>query len=158
MQRKNHILKRGGFAMIMAIILVIVLTTIVAFMLGVTHKTSVQTNNLYLQEQAKLLAKSGAEYALLAVSGYERNATTGCLKQVNAVYPSDTNPLFDINVTMHYIGVDCYNNAATATYIPLSEVHTPASEGSVLMDVTVTSTPGTALQTIRYTRRTLQKL
>ncbi|WP_345993305.1 hypothetical protein [Sulfurimonas sp. HSL-1716] len=155
MQRKNSILrssKRGGFAMIMAIILIVVLTTIMALTLSLTSQTTKQTSDLYLREQAVLLAKSAAELALLKVSGWNR-ATSGCLTSVNAVYPSTTNKIFDINVTMKYIGLGC---GGSADYIPA--IVTPESNGTVLMDVTVTSDPGVSTEPIRYFRRTLQKL
>ncbi len=160
MQRTNRILtKRGGFAMIMAIILIVVLSTIMAIMLELTQKTTKETTNLYLKEQAVLLAKSATELALLEISGYDRNATIGgkpaikCLSHINAVYPKAA-PIFDINTTIRYIGLNC--SKKDSNYI--KTIDTPESNGSVLIDTSVTSTPGTSIQTIRYFRRTLQKL
>lgn len=156
MQRKNSILKssaRSGFAMIMAIIVIVVLTTIMALTLNLTSQTTKQTTDLYLREQAVLLAKSGAELALLKVSGWNR-ATSGCLTSVNAVYPtSGASKIFDINVSMRYIGLNC---GGAADYIPT--IVTPESNGTVLMDVTVTSDPSVTTEPIRYFRRTIQKL
>ena len=141
--------------MIMAIILIVVLTTIMAFMLSLTQKTTKQTTNIYLKEQAILLAKSATELALLKISGYDRNATgvTTCLGTINAVYPSIAAPIFNVNVTMHYIGLNCTNGY---NYIP--NIHTADSNGSVLIDTTVTSAANVSTDPIRYTRRTLQKL
>jgi len=158
MQRTNRILnsrKHNGFAMIMAIILIVVLSTIMAIMLNLTQKTTKETTNLYLKEEAVFLAKSATELALLEISGHDRGAggNTNCLSQVNAVYPNATSPIFDINTTIRYIGLNCVNGL---NYIPT--ITTPESNGSVLIDTTVTSTPGTSTQTIRYFRRTIQKL
>ncbi len=156
MQRTNSILtKRGGFAMIMAIILIVVLSTIMAIMLELTQKTTKETTNLYLKEQAVLLAKSATELALLEISGHNRGAggNTNCLSHVNAAYPNDTSPIFDINTTIRYIGLNCKNG-----FNYIKTIDTPESNGSVLIDTSVTSTPGTSIQTIRYFRRTLQKL
>ncbi len=158
MQRTNSILnssKRSGFAMIMAIILIVVLSTIMAIMLTLTRKTTKDTTNLYLKEQAVLLAKSATELALLEISGHNRGAkgNTNCLNQVNAVYPNATSPIFDINTTIRYIGLNCQNGS---NYI--SSITTPDSNGSVLIDTTVTLTSGTSVEPIRYFRRTLQKL
>ena len=156
MQRTNRILtKRGGFAMIMAIILIVVLSTIMAIMLELTQKTTKETTNLYLKEQAVLLAKSATELAILEISGHKRGAggNTNCLSYINAVYPNIASPMFDINTTIRYIGLNCKNGL---NYI--KTIDTPESNGSVLIDTSVTSTPGTSIQTIRYFRRTLQKL
>lgn len=158
MQRTNSILssrKKSGFAMIMAIILIVVLATIMAIMLNLTQKTTKETTNLYLNEQAVFLAKSATELALLEISGHNRGVggNTNCLSQINAVYPNAVSPIFDINTTIRYIGLNCQNGL---NYIP--SITTPESNGSVLIDTTVTSTPGSSIQTIRYFRRTLQKL
>jgi len=164
MQRTNRILnsrKHNGFAMIMAIILIVVLSTIMAIMLNLTQKTTKETTNLYLKEEAVFLAKSATELALLEISGHDRNTTTtyltgkiSCLHQVNAVYPNATHKIFDINTTIRYIGFNCQN--LNAIYV--KNINTPESNGSVLIDTTVTSAPNTSTQTIRYFRRTIQKL
>lgn len=158
MQRTNNILrasKRGGFAMIMAIILIVVLTTIMAIMIELTQKTTKETTDIYLKEQAILLAKSATELALLEISGNNRGVggNTNCLGTVNAFYPSANHPIFDINVTMHYIGLNCTNGY---NFIP--NINTPDSNGSVLIDTVVTSDANVSTEPIRYTRRTLQKL
>lgn len=168
MQRKNSFLnpsKRRGFAMIMAIILIVVLTTIMAYTLSLTSQTTKQTTDLYLREQAILLAQSAAEYSLLAISGHNRgaNGNTDCLGSINAQYPSSVNPLFDINVTVGYIGLNCQNLGTTYStngynYIPAAQVTTPESNGTVLLDVTVTSESNISTEPIRYFRRTIQKL
>ncbi|WP_345980232.1 hypothetical protein [Sulfurimonas sp. HSL3-2] len=158
MQRKNSILRssaRSGFAMIMAIIVIVVLTTIMALTLNLTSQTTKQTTDLYLREQAILLAKSGAELALLAISGHDRGAggNTNCLGNVTAVYPAAATPIFNINVDIRYIGLNCLNG-----FNYINAISTPESNGTVLMDVTVTSVPSVATEPIRYFRRTLQKL
>lgn len=156
MQRKDNFLnpsKRKGIAMIMAIILIVVLTSIMALTLTLTSQTTKQTTDLYLREQAVLLAQSAAEYTMLAISGQNR-ATAGCLGQVNAFYPSSTNPIFDINVSIKYIGLNC---GGGMDYI--SSITTPESNGTVLLDITVVShDTTTSTEPIRYFRRTLQKL
>ena len=158
MQRKNSFLnpsKRKGFAMIMAIVVIVVLTTIMAISLNLTSQTTKQTTDLYLREQAVLLAQSAAEYTLLAISGHDRgtNGNTNCLGAVNAEYPSSTNPIFDVNVSISYIGLNCVNGY---NYIP--SITTPESNGTVLLDITVTSAPSASTEPIRYFRRTIQKL
>jgi len=155
MQRKSRILKgRNGFAMIMAIFFMIIIATLLLYMLGSTTETAQRTTNAYVNEQAQLLAKSATEYAVLRVSGVERNATS-CVNSFNAQYPNSTNPIFDINVTIAYIGFSSIG--ACNNYIPT--ISTPESNGTMLIDVYVQDNPSLMLtEPIRYHRRTLQKL
>ena len=144
--------------MIMAIIVIVVLTTIMALTLSLTSQTTKQTTDLYLREQAVLLAKSAAEYTLLAISGHNRGTTLplNCLGEVNASYPSNgANKIFDINVKIKYIGFDCSNNSLE--YGNPGLLTTPESNGTVLLDITVTDN-NISTEPIRYFRRTLQKL
>ena len=150
MQRKNSILKsskRNGFAMIMAIIVIVVLTTIMALTLNLTSQTTKQTTDLYLREQAILLAKSAAELTLLKISGWDRGAggNTNCLGNVTAVYPTAAAPIFNINVDIRYIGLNCANG-----FNYINTISTPESNGTVMMDITVTSDPSIATEPIRY--------
>ncbi|MDD2652470.1 MAG: hypothetical protein PHX44_05425 [Sulfurimonas sp.] len=150
MQRKNSILrtnphkKRSGFAMITAIIVIVIISTIMALSLSLTTETTKRTVDLYLYEQAALHAKSGAELALLSI------AQNGCPNTFNTTL--DT---FDVNVTMQYIFTS--DVGGCTEYI--NNIQTQEQNGSVLMDVTV-SLNDTSLSTepIRYFRRTIQKL
>src|SRR3990167_7195480 len=98
MQRKNYILKsnphkgragflkkRSGFAMIMAVIVILVISTIMALSLALTTETSKRTTDLYLYEQAVLHAKSAAELALLDIATPEQNGSV----------------LMDFTITLH---------------------------------------------------------
>ena len=151
--------KRNGFAMIMAIFFMIVIATLLTYMLSTTTETAKRTTNTYVNEQAQLLAKSATEYAVLRVSGVNR-ATAGCLTSFNAHYPSNANPIFDINVTINYFGLTnacapLFGAGATAT----GTIQTPESNGTMLIDVYVSDNAGLLLsEPIRYHRRTLQKL
>lgn len=141
--------------MIMAIFFMIIISTLLLYMLSSTTESVQRTTNDYLDEQAVLMAKSATEYAILAVSGYDRTAAGGsCLNSINAQYPA-VNPIFDINTTIQYIGfgtiAGCNNLIGTIT--------TEESNGTMLIDVYVTSHSSLNLdEPIRYHRRTLQKL
>jgi hypothetical protein len=158
MQRKNDLLKqRSGFAMMMAIFIIVIIGALMGLMISMSAKTQKQTVNLYLNEQAALLAKSATEYAMLAVSGYERNATSGCINDLTITYPSSSSPIFNVNVKMEYIGFGSL--AGCDVYNGIGAINTPESNGTILMDVVVTSDPSLNIgETIRYHRRTLQKL
>jgi len=148
MQRKNNILRvsshknRSGFAIIMAIAVIIIISTIMALSLSLTTKTSKRTTDIYLYEQAILYSKSAAELALLEIAD-NGSCTT--------IAPYTLGDIYDINVTLLYVyqGFSCGGN----DYFTIT---TPEQSGSVLMDITVTTNAGT--EPIRYFRRSIQKL
>jgi len=146
MQRKNYFLnlpsQRSGIAMIMAITILLVISTIMALSLALTVTTGKKTTDIYLHEQAALYAKSAAELALLDI------AQNGC---IDNIITSFDNNLYDVNVTMLYI-----YTGTVGTCTNYFNIATPEQNGSVLMDITVTSTAGT--EPIRYFRRSIQKL
>lgn len=159
MQRKNHILRRRGFAMIMAIMLLIIISTIMAVSISMSTTTTARTTNEYLHEQAMLLTSSATEYAVLAISGHDHIGRNNCINEINAVYPDANNPMFDINITMKYIGFGGIGVNADDCADYVGTIATPETNGTVLMDVTVTSNAALNLtEPIRYERRTLQKL
>ncbi len=156
MQRKNNILnsrhnKRSGFAMIMAVTVIVIVATIMALSLSLTTQTTKKTTDLYLYEQAILLSKSATEYALLRIAQDGRCTHTNDL--VNFTDPSG---FYNIDITLLYVyTTDC--PIQTDNYFPVgTTIQTPAQDGSVLMDVTVSTNVGT--EPITYFRRTIQKL
>lgn len=156
MQRKNSILKRRGMAMIMAIVMILVMGGIMAISMSMTSETSRRTSDVYLHEQAAVLARSATEYALLAVSGHDHAALNNCINQIDMLYPDTANPIFDVNITLRYIGFNAYG-AGCNQYIPT--IQTADSNGTILMDITVQSDPSLHLdEPITYFRRTLQKM
>ncbi|MDY0124487.1 hypothetical protein [Sulfurimonas sp.] len=169
MQRKNSILrinprkKRSGFAMIMAIAVIVVISTIMALSLSLTTETTKRTVDLYLYEQAELVAKSAVELTLLEIA--KRDPVTNCLN----IYGTSTTPsipfdanitnLFDVNVSVQYVftgavvGCTPYSPGGAPMYITTAE-----QNGSVLMDVVVSTKADITTEPIRYFRRTIQKL
>ncbi|MCK9491994.1 MAG: hypothetical protein M0Q24_07880 [Sulfurimonas sp.] len=152
MQRKNYILNRkkvlhrSGFAMMMAIIVIVIISTIMALSLALTTQTAKRTTDIYLYEQAVLYSKSAAELALLRI------AETGSCTTI----PSYTiGNIYDINVSVRYVyrGLVCGGDNDYFTTIQTDE-----QNGSVLMDITVTANPDGTTEPIRYFRRSIQKL
>ena len=150
MQRKNYILKsRSGFAMIMAMAVIVIIATIMALSLAMTAETGKRTTDLYLYEQSVLYSKSAAELALLDIA----DAAPCTVLTPNYSFDSG---LYDANVTIRYVFTNpspCANAADNYFTVPIT---TPEQNGSVLMDITVTTTAGT--EPIRYFRRSIQKL
>jgi hypothetical protein len=156
MQRKNYFLKtsikkqRGGFAMIMAITVVVVISTIMALSLNMTSETTKRTTDIYLYEQAILYSKSAAELALLDIA-----KKAPC--SVSNFRTDFDGSIYDANVTLRYV----YTNASTicASGVDYFDIKTPEQNGSVLMDITITiNDPTIVSEPIRYFRRSIQKL
>ena len=154
MQRKNNFLKtsatknRSGMAMIMAIAVIVVLATIMALSLSLTSQTTKRTTDIYLYEQSVLYSKSAAELALLDI------AENGCQNTFNTNFPDPITgvpSVYDANITMEYVYTSTVG--ACTDYFNIT---TPEQNGSVLMDITITTDAGT--EPIRYFRRTIQKL
>jgi len=177
MQTKIHLLtaqnplgKRNGFALMTAVFLMLLISILLLKMLSYTSETSQRTVNEYLSEQATLLTYSATEYALLAISGQERNVSSKCIQTLSAVYPNNTTPIFDINISIQYV----WSNNLTPTtplypgtcqgYIdsaqaPTNQLTTDESNGAAVIEVVVTSKASLELdQPIRQYRKSLQKL
>ena len=162
MQRKNNFLKRAknGMAMIMAIAVIVIIATIMALAISLTSQTTKRTTDVYLYEQAALLAHSAAEYALLRISK-ENNTTNPCHFTGANFSPDidgDGHPdYYDINISVRYV----YTNfpATCNAAQRYTTVSTPEQNGSVLLDITVGVNDTTvASEPIRYFKRTIQKL
>jgi len=155
MQRKNNILMKNGIAMIMAITVIVIVATIMALALALTTQTTKKTINLYLHEQSVLLSHSAAEYAMLKIS--QQNAATPCaLSTLNFRY----NATYDVNMTMRYIskvGTPCSADASdTVSYVETTG--DTSSDGTVILDVTITANPSGITEPIRYFNRSIQKM
>ncbi|MEO1953358.1 MAG: hypothetical protein ABGW74_01490 [Campylobacterales bacterium] len=147
MQRKNNILKKDAMAMIMAIVVIVVISTIMAISLSMTTLTTKKMTDLYLYEQAMIYSKSVAELALLKI------AKDGCQNSFNKNFDG----IYDANVTMQYIYTEEeHNKTGGKCNEYISYIKTDEQNGSVLMDISVTSDAGS--EPIRYFRRTIQKL
>lgn len=146
---------RRAFSMLTAIIFMVLVATLGALALSLSTTTAKQTGNLYLREQAELLVQSATEYALLAISGHD--FSSNCLNTISATYPeSGTNKLFDINISLYYLGNGLPIGCQTLTN-NLDNIDTNESNLTVMIDTIVTSASGIAAEPIRLHRRTLQK-
>jgi len=150
----------------MALGVIVVISTIMALALSLTTQTTKKTVDLYVYEQAILLSKSAAEYALLRISK-DNNATDPC-QTVNLAFSPDIDgdgnaDFYDINITIRYIytnpNINCTANPTAPADRMYTRVTTPEQDGSVLMDITVSVTDtNITSEPIRYFRRSIQKL
>ncbi|MBN2782866.1 MAG: hypothetical protein JXQ66_06455 [Campylobacterales bacterium] len=143
---RNYFRGRNGIAMIMAIVVIVVISTIMALSISLSTQTSKRTTDIYLYEQAVLYSKSAAELALLDIA-----QNPPCSVTAKNISFDNT---YDANITMKYIYTSpspCSN--ANDNYFSIT---TPEQNGSVMMDITVSTDAGT--EPITYFRRTIQKL
>ncbi len=161
MQRKNNFLKhsKNGIAMIMAIVVIVIIATLLTLSISLTSQTSKRSTDVYLYEQAALLAHSAAEYALLKIS-QNNNSTNPCnISSLNFTpdLDGDGKPdIYDINISILYSYKNPPENCNGKTF---ATINTAEQNGSVLLDITVSVNDITvASEPIRYFKRTLQKL
>jgi len=162
MQRKNNLLRnshRNGIAMIMAIAVIVILATIMALALSLSTQTTKRTTDLYVYEQAILLSKSAAEYALLRISHDNTSANPCNVTSLNFSPDVDgdgTADYYDINISIKYVYKNPPVSCDGKTY---ASVITDEQDGSALMDITVSVNDSSITsEPIRYFRRSIQKL
>jgi hypothetical protein len=158
MQRKNSLLRknRPAFAMIMAISVIVIVATIMALGMLLSAQSTKKTADLYLHEQAVLLAHSAAEYSLLKI------AQDGpCTHFNDLTFIQDG--IYQISITNRFIYTaplppGCVNDGSANDNV-YAIVTTPEQNGSVLMDVSVSVVDPTVVsEPIRYFKRSIQKL
>ncbi|MDP3588353.1 MAG: hypothetical protein Q8R58_09900 [Sulfuricurvum sp.] len=148
--------KRAGFAMILAIFVVVLIALGGVMLLGNASIGSKSIGDNYLKAQAELLAMSATEYAVMRAQDFNTSGAN-CLNQLNiTVQDAAGSAMFDANVTFHYSfkGLEPANGLCNT----LTEL--TGNNTMMLLDVTVTTTSGTNLSTepIRVHKRTWQKL
>ena len=148
---------RRGFSLLAAIFFVVVTSSLCMLALSLSNTTSRPTSEIYLREQAELLAQGATEYAVLEILNHDFKSK-GCLSSVKGNFKNDANPILTYEVDITYFG-----NIGTCAGIP---VQSKESAGTVMLDVFVKSygydesdrdkmkTPNS----IAFHKRTLQKL
>lgn len=102
---------KKGFALIFAVIFLVLIATIGILSLSIAASSVKSSSNIYLREQAELLAISAAEHALLAIQAHDFNKN--CIDEIKSTYPDDKNPQFDISASMMYVGTNLPENNCT---------------------------------------------
>jgi len=145
---------RRGFGLITAIVILITVSTLMTLMIGLSGNSVKSTMDLYLKEQAELLARSATEYAILAISGHDNSID--CIKNINIRYPQNS-PTHEANISILYMGSNI--PATCAPNILANDVDTNESNLTVIIDTVVSvNIANTGItEPIRVHRRTLQK-
>lgn len=144
--------KRKGFAMILAIFVVVMVALGGALLLSNAAKGSKSISDNYLRSQAELLAQSATEYALMRAQGVDTTAGA-CLNQLNiTVNDAGGTAMFDVNVSLAY----SFEGAAAAGCTTLAD--TTGKDTMVLIDATAVTRATITTEPIRAHRRSWQKL
>ena len=93
---------KKGFSLILAIIFILLVASIGALSMSISSSSAKTSVNLFIHEQAKLLADGAAEYAIMKVQ--QNNFATTCVDEIEINYPNGTSPTFRANISITYIG------------------------------------------------------
>jgi len=147
--------ERKAFSMITAIFIIVLMSSVAAFIANISGKMVKETTAQYHREQSVLLAKSYTEYAIMAVTANEHNLST-CLNDISGNYG-----IYNITVNISYIAQAglLHTNCRRLDETVLA----PKSPLNIIVDVFVkykdSDHPLGALgPNISYHRRSLQKI
>jgi len=148
---------RRGFTLIAAIFFVVIASSICMLALSIASTSVKQNSEIYLREQSELVARAATEYAMLAIISNDFSTTCLGNQSENA---SEDNPiagefgdLFTFKVYVKYfgdMGDACKNKDAV--------IVKGTNQGTIMLDVFVSSKPGKSSNPINFHKRTLQKL
>jgi len=125
---------KNGFSILTALIVIVLMAAVSAFIMNISGKVVQSTSAQYQQEQAILYAKSYTEYAVLAVMGNDR---TPCLTTINGtIGPDPANGQgYDITSNISYIVSDA--EQGTCAQLNNADLVTPTTPLSIIVDVYV---------------------
>ena len=93
---------KKGFSLILAIIFILLVASIGALSMSISSSSAKTSVNLFIHEQAKLLADGAAEYAIMKVQ--QNHFATTCVDEIEINYPNEDSPTFKANISITYIG------------------------------------------------------
>ena len=93
---------KKGFSLILAIIFILLVASIGALSMAISSSSAKTSVNLFIHEQAKLLADGAAEYAIMKVQ--QNNFAATCVDEIEINYPNEDSPTFKANISITYIG------------------------------------------------------
>ena len=161
---------RNAFSMITAIFIILLLSTVAAFILNLSGKVVGETTAQYRKEQAILYAKSYTEFAIMAASARD------CIKSFSADVDGTQTQVkqgqgYHINVKIQYIGNDLTTVGAVNCNTLGAAITTTGSQGAIILvdtyvryrnpddpDAIATAAFSNTQPGIVYHRRTIQRL
>jgi len=130
-------LRRDGFALIMALGMLVVIATIMALAIQLSSHTSKRVVDDYIKNQAQLYAKNGAEFAIYKISKDFNSSQPCSIKSIN----TNIDGIYDLNITLSYAFSDhnitqaCDNNGTHT--LDLMDANGSREYGYVRIDVFV---------------------
>ena len=96
---------RNGFSLLVAVFTILLLSLVSSYIFYASSSIAKEGGIQYQQEQARLLARSYTEYAVLAISGNNRDKTKKCIDEITAdIGTPDTGQGYRIKINITYIG------------------------------------------------------
>lgn len=152
---------RKAFSMVTAIFVILILATIAMLSLNMVASTTQATTIQYRKEQAQLYAKSYTEFAIMAITEYDRITNNNCVNTINGDIGNYANGSgYRINTVVSYIGGTGVPASCTKPANPnVASFTNNNAVAAALIDVYVTYNDTAISQNpITYHRRTLQKI
>ncbi len=101
--------EKKAFSLIVAIFVILILSLVATYIFYTSSSISKEGALQYQKAQAKILARSYTEFAILAISGHQRNATNKCLREIKAnIGNPDQGQGYRVYVKISYIGSSRY--------------------------------------------------
>ena len=142
--------------MIMAVGVLVILATIMAFSIQTSSKTTKRVIDSYIKNQAELYAKNAAEYALYKIS----TSTTNCSPTTIPTFNLGDHDEYQIDIKIQYAYSNIKCPTTSDNYVTLQSASSAArSYGYAKIDVTVLVNDTTiASEPIRIFRRYLEDI
>lgn len=154
---------KKGFALIFAVIFLVLIATIGILSLSIAASSVKSSSNIYLREQAELLAISAAEHALLAIQAHD--FSKNCIDEIKSTYPDDKNPQFNIKTSIMYIGTnlpsDCkklYDDNKINIFYDAAKNKINDKYQAAIIDIIVQTPQNVTTEPIKFHRRITQPL
>ena len=148
--------KRKAFSMITAIVMIVLMSSVAILITNISGKIVKETTTQYQREQAILLAKSYTNYAILAITGNDRNNT--CLTSINGTVDS----IYSARIEIAYIGESYQINSCADTRelgYTLKDNNNSSNPLSVIIDAYIDYDDlDNSNRKFTYHRRTVQKI
>jgi len=137
-----------------ALLILVLLSFLLMLILKVSSIGVKHVGDTYINSQAELFLQSSIENSIMAIEGYERNSSSGCLKHINFI---SSDGRFESNTTV--LRYYCYDMNDCPNCDIAVKIDTDKSHGNVLLNtmVSTTSSPRNGNKKLRFSRVTLQK-
>ncbi len=150
------ILQRRGFGLIQALFVIVLIGGMISLALRYAKASIHNTNISYEKQSAELFLNSAVELSLLSISGYDRNSTNHCLKDIN-ITSKNSRFTAHIHVKWYYL----FKGSKDAGYCAnlTHTIGTRESHGMAMLEVEVDSNNTNPKNSInlRIIRRTIQR-